>query len=86
MFFMDERLHVAVNQELRAGWQVVSQTPTAVRLQKGHPTSHLLHLVLSVLTMGLWIPVWIFMAVVAGEKNKTLYLDKNGNVRTNRWA
>ena len=29
-----------------------------------HKTSHLLHLVLSIITAGLWIPVWILVAVI----------------------
>lgn len=26
-------------------------------------TSHILHLILSVLTLGLWVPVWVIVAV-----------------------
>jgi hypothetical protein len=28
-----------------------------------HKTSHLLHLLLSVITAGFWIPVWILVAI-----------------------
>ena len=28
-----------------------------------HDTSHLLHLVLSIITAGIWIPVWILITV-----------------------
>jgi len=28
-----------------------------------HSTSHLLHLVLSVITAGMWVPVWILVAI-----------------------
>jgi hypothetical protein len=28
-----------------------------------HKTSHLLHLVLSVITAGMWIPVWFLVAL-----------------------
>ena len=28
-----------------------------------HKTSHLLHLVLSVITAGIWIPVWFLVAL-----------------------
>ena len=28
-----------------------------------HSTSHLLHLVLSIITAGFWIPVWILVAI-----------------------
>jgi len=32
------------------------------QLQK-RKTSHVLHLILSVITFGLWIPVWILVAI-----------------------
>jgi len=36
-----------------------------------HKTAHILHLVLSVITVGFWIPVWILVAVShASERNK----------------
>ncbi|MFC4911261.1 hypothetical protein [Actinomadura gamaensis] len=35
-------------------------------------TTHVLHLILTVLTCGLWIPVWIVHAVVAGNRRPPL--------------
>lgn len=36
-----------------------------------HKTAHILHLLLSVITAGLWVPVWILVAVShANERNK----------------
>jgi hypothetical protein len=32
-------------------------------LTKKHKTSHILHLLLSVVTGGLWVPVWILVTV-----------------------
>jgi len=54
------------------GWRVESQTDYATTLVKGHRTNHVLHLILSVITVGVWIPVWVCMAVFAGEKHKTI--------------
>ena len=34
------------------------------------PYSHFLHIVLSVLTLGFWIPVWILMYLV---RNRSVY-------------
>lgn len=28
-----------------------------------HKTAHLLHLILALITLGLWVPVWILVAV-----------------------
>lgn len=36
-----------------------------IEMQKlqGYRTSHILHLLLSVLTMGVWVPVWALVAL-----------------------
>lgn len=36
------------------------------------PCNHFLHLVLSFITLGLWLPVWVVMAVV-GRKETVTY-------------
>jgi hypothetical protein len=56
------------------------RTETQAQLVKGKHTSHLLHLVLSLLTAGLWIPVSILVALVGGEKQKLLAVDEYGTV------
>jgi Na+-transporting NADH:ubiquinone oxidoreductase subunit NqrC len=33
------------------------------QLQTRHKTSHVLHLILSICTAGLWIPVWALVAL-----------------------
>lgn len=68
----------AVGNALAAGWTAVSITPTAAKLVKGHPTSHLLHLILSIVTCGLWIPVWILLAMFAGQKSRSVWIDTGG--------
>lgn len=35
-----------------------------------HPTNHILHLILSVITFGLWIPVWIIVSIVNSRGNQ----------------
>jgi len=57
-------------KETSRGWRVVSQTDTSAQLVKGKPTSHLLHLILSIITLGFWLPVWACVAIFAGEKHK----------------
>lgn len=37
-----------------------------------HKTAHLLHLVLSVITAGLWVPVWILVAVSHGIERRKI--------------
>lgn len=62
------------------GWSVLSQTQTQASLTKGKDTSHLLHLVLSVVTLGLWIPVWIVVTIAAGKKTRLVTVNEQGSV------
>lgn len=41
---------------------------------------HILHLLLSVFTLGLWIPVWILLALTGGEEQVRLSVDPKGQV------
>ena len=34
----------------------------------GPSTSHLLHLVLSIITVGFWLPVWLFVDIFNGSE------------------
>ena len=70
----------AVTDSAQYGWHVVSQTQNTAQLAKGKPTSHLLHLVISVLTLGLWIPVWIAVSLFTGEKHRLIIVDEYGGV------
>lgn len=46
-----------------------------VMLSKKKKTSHLLHLVLSILTFGIWVLIWILVAASNGSENARI--DKN---------
>jgi hypothetical protein len=37
-----------------------------------HKTAHILHLILSVLTVGFWIPIWILVAVSHSLERKKI--------------
>jgi len=51
---------VIVNQ------QFAPQTPHVVVYNNG--TNHGLHLLLTILTCGLWLPIWIIMVIVNGGR------------------
>ena len=57
---------------LRSGYHIEVQTAEVTQLTKGHPVNHILHLLLSVFTLGLWLPVWLLVALVSGEKRKVV--------------
>ncbi|MCV7353466.1 DUF2510 domain-containing protein [Mycobacterium parmense] len=78
----------ALDQELMAvvarGGRVEARTTTSAIVATGRPINHVLHLLVTVLLCGLWLPVWIVMTVSGGEKRTTISVDENGHVqRTN---
>lgn len=73
-----ERLAQLISQYAREGWRVESQSATQAQLVKGKPTNHVLHLLLSLVTLGIWIPVWICVAIFGGEKHKLVTVNERG--------
>jgi hypothetical protein len=69
-----------VSQQVRQGWRVVSQTQTQAQLVKGKPTNHILHLILSLITLGVWVIVWIAMVIFGGEKQKFISVTETGQI------
>ncbi|WP_447643150.1 hypothetical protein [Nocardioides zeae] len=62
------------------GWRVESQTDESAVLAKGGATNHVLHLLLSIFTCGLWAIVWVVMVVMNQRKVLVLRVDEFGNV------
>lgn len=69
-----------VAAQVRKGWTVESQTDYQATLTKGHRPNHLLHLILTVLTLGLWAIVWIVVALTNRVKHKVITVDEFGHV------
>ena len=62
----------AVANELAGGAELVSQTSTNAVLTKGKKVNHILHLLLSVITAGIWLIVWAIL--VATNKPQRIVL------------
>jgi hypothetical protein len=65
---------------VRRGWTVESHLPGQVVLTYGKPVNHVLHLLLSVLTLGLWLIAWIILAATGGPRRLVLTEDDAGRV------
>jgi len=77
-----EILASAVSEAVRDGYRVESQTDHQAIVVKGRRPNHLLHLVLSVITLGFWLLfVWIPLAIFGGEKRRVIMVDTFGNVQ-----
>ena len=71
-----------IRRMVRSGWRVESMgTKTAV-LVKGRRVNHILHLLLTLVTLGLWAVVWLLLVAMKGEQRKTVFVDpQSGYVR-----
>jgi hypothetical protein len=58
------------------GWRVESRTEYQAVLVSGHRTNHLLHLVLTLATCGLWAIVWAILGVTNQEKRDVITADE----------
>lgn len=73
-------LQDAIVRQARNGWRVTSQSATQATLVKGKPTNHILHLILTIITLGLWAIVWICVAIFGGEKHEVITVQPDGQV------
>ena len=60
-------------------WYAMSQP---VGVVASPPTDHLLHLVLTILTCGMWLPVWMFLAIFGSRKVSVI--DNRGQIVAQR--
>jgi ABC-type Fe3+ transport system permease subunit len=61
-----------VDEHLRYGWEITSRTENLATLRRGRPVNHILHLLISLVTCGVWVLVWAYLAIFQGEKHKTI--------------
>lgn len=66
----------------RDGWRVESQTDYQAVVVKVKRPNHILHLVLSILTLGLWLLVWLIIALRKKERARmVLTVDEMAQVQ-----
>lgn len=78
----DQRaLAAEVERYIRIGWRVeASPIPGQVVMVHGKRPNHILHLLLSVVTLGLWLPAWLIIAVSTKETRAVLTATSSGAV------
>ena len=67
-------------QEVLAGAELLDTTPDSITLRSRTPVSHVVHFVVTVLTGGLWLAVWLLMALRRREYRRLLRIDGSGHV------
>jgi len=65
------------------GWRVEVLTATSATMVQYPPrANHVLHFVLSLLSCGLWLPVWLVVAVIEGSRSvrrQIVMVDQHGH-------
>lgn len=74
----------AVANQVRQGWRVESQTDFQAVLVRGQRPNHVLHLILTLVTLGLWGIVWLAIAIFGGERRAVVDIDAYGNTNLQR--
>lgn len=68
-----------IQEQARKGYRIESQQDFQAIMVKGHRPNHILHLLLTVLTVGLWAIVWVNVAIWGGERRRMIVVDEYGN-------
>ena len=68
----DTPLEREVRAHVLDGWRVESQTAGEAIVRKGERPNHILHLLLTLITFGLWAIVWIIVALTGGVKRRLI--------------
>ena len=77
-----ERLNQAIAAELARGGRIESQTGSSAVIVRGSRVNHILHLLLTLITIGFWVIVWLIISAAGGERRRIINADASGNVST----
>lgn len=78
-----EILRKAVLGYVSSGWKLVFESEFESVLEIGKRPNHVLHLLLSIFTLGFWIFVWIFLSLFSRPRRITISVDAYGNIQYN---
>lgn len=62
------------------GWRTENRSDFQATVSKGKDIHHVLHIILCILTAGLWLIVYLPMWLLTGIKRRMLTVDEFGNV------
>jgi hypothetical protein len=81
MIAIDQRslvLDRAVNRAVAGGGRLVSRGQVEAVVEFGRRPSHILHLLLTLVTCGLWLLVWLIDTLTSPVSRRTLMVDEYG--------
>jgi hypothetical protein len=75
----EQRLAAELQRRATDGWQVDTfADPFTVTLRRRAPVNHVMHAILSLLTLGLWLIVWLVVVMVPRTQRMSLRVDESG--------
>jgi hypothetical protein len=74
-----EALARIITAQVVDGARVESQSEYQVVLARGHRLNNFMHLILTIVTFGLWGIVWLLLGLFGGEKRRVAFIDEWGN-------
>jgi hypothetical protein len=66
------------------GWRIETRSDFQATIAKGNRINNTLHLILTIITAGLWGIVWIILALFGGIKRRMITVDEYGNIIDNK--
>lgn len=73
-----------VRRHLASGARIVSDGYDITVVEYGHATNHLLHAVLTILTVGAWLPIWAAVDTVAARRRRRVTIHPDGTEQHQR--
>jgi hypothetical protein len=75
-----DRLDAAIAELVEYGGRIESRTSCQAVILSGSEPNHVVHVILTVFTCGLWLPIWLIAASTQTVKRTTVSVDPHGNV------
>ena len=73
-----DQLTALVTDWVARGYRVEIRNDYDAVVSKSKRTSHVLHLLLTIITAGLWIPVWIIVTINNRTRRYRISIDESG--------
>ncbi len=75
-------LDARVARELSDGGTLESQSGFTAVVVKGRRVNHVLHAILSLLTAGIWLIVWLLLVLTNKRQRVVLLVNEDGGIET----
>lgn len=74
------RLSQELNMLMANGWRAETRTDFSAVMVRGAPVNHILHLIATICTVGIWGIIWLLIAIIGGEKKILIQVDEYGTL------